>query len=178
MNDLIKIFERYVNQIDLKGQNFFENIWIRSNKFYVSFGEENKLGKTYALFSKRYYLTIELSKEAKIQDKLGRIAEVIDLYRENKGLKVEKYQFWLPHCLVNDNLVETKLIAESYGVNRELALEYLIQYDEVFGRLFDKNRRLYFGLPLLDTYEEAENYILTDNTKKYLKGLRLLNKLV
>ncbi len=178
MNELLNLFEKYINEVDLVGQKFYDNIWIRSNKFYVYFGEENKVGKTYALFSKKYFLTIELSKELTLQNKFDKIAEVIDLYREKNGLKVEKYQFWLPHCLVNNNLVETKLIAESYGVKRELALEYLIQYDDVFRRLFDKNRRQYMGLPLLDTYEEAENYNLTDNTKKYLKGLRLLNKLI
>lgn len=182
MNEFVAKIDKYFNSVDLVGEPFLIDntvkIWIRANKFYVYFGEENKLGKTFALFSKKYYMTVELSKDLKIKDALDKIAEYIDLFREEKGVEIEKYQFWLPHCLVNNIEVETKLIAESYGINRDLALDYLIHYDKVFGRLYDEKRRQYFGLPLLCSYEEAEKYNIRDNTKSYLKGLKQLKKLV
>ena len=74
--------------------------------------------------------------------------------------------------------METKLFAESYGISSELALDYLIQYDDIFSKIYDKNKGKYMGLPLLESYEEAEKYILRDNTKEYLKGLKKLNKLL
>ena len=74
--------------------------------------------------------------------------------------------------------LDTKLIAESYGISSELALDYLIQYDDIFSKIYDRKKKTYFGLPLLSTYEEAENYILRDNTRLYLRDLKRLNKLL
>ena len=91
---------------------------------------------------------------------------------------VSKYEFWLPHCLVNRNIVEHKLIAESYGISRDLALDYIIHYDNVFSELFDKRTETYFGLPLLSSYTECLDYPLKDNTKSYLKGLKKLNNIL
>ena len=71
--------------------------------------------------------------------------------------------------------MDTKLIAESYGVSSELALEYLEQYDAVFSKLYNNRKKTYFGLPLFLTYEEAENYELKDNTKEYIKGLKAIS---
>lgn len=178
MNEFVSKIDKYFNSVDLVGESFLEDVWIRSNKHYIYFGEKNKLGKTYALFSKKYYMTVELSKDVRIKEILDRIAEYIDIFREEKGIKIKKYQFWLPHCLVNNIEVETKLIAESYGATRELALDYLIHYDNVFGRLYDEKRRQYFGLPLLESYDDAEKFKIRDNTKCYLKGLRHLQKIV
>ena len=84
----------------------------------------------------------------------------------------------MPHCLVNNQTVDTKLIAESYGVSSELALEYLEQYDAVFSKLYNNRKKTYFGLPLFLTYEDAENYELKDNTKEYIKGLKVIKKSV
>ena len=178
MIDLISKFEKYLNTNDTTGEHFTNNIWIRSNNYYVFFGEEMKMGKTYVMFSKKYLMTIELTKDKGLELTLDRIADVIDIVREKMGVQVEKYQFWLPHCTVNGITVDTKLIAESYGVSSELALDYLIQYDDIFSKIYDKKRGLYFGLPLLSSYDEAENYILRDNTRLYLRDFKRLNKLL
>lgn len=171
-------FKYYLNYSDSKGEWINNQIWIRSNEFYVFFGEENQFGKTYAMFSKKYFMTIELVNSEKYQDFLDFIADLVNLYREQMGLKVEKYEFWLPHCIVNGITVESKLIAESYGVSRELALEYMAQYDKAFKVLYDKKKKSYFGLPLLSSYEECETYPLKDNSKKYLQGLKTLKKII
>ena len=178
MNDLNDIFVRYFNTINLKGEPFIDGIWIKSNKFYVFFAEESKVGKTFALVSKKYYLTIELTKDKNIRKSLDKISKIVDEFRSSQGLEVKKYQFWMPHCLVNNQTVDTKLIAESYGVSSELALEYLEQYDAVFSKLYNNRKKTYFGLPLFLTYEEAENYELKDNTKEYIKGLKVVKKSV
>lgn len=175
---LDEIFIKYFNSINLKGERFLDDIWIKSNKYYVFFADELRMGKTYAMVSKKYYLTIEFTKDKKIQEKLAKIAKIVDNFREMNDLHIKKYQFWLPHCLVNNIVVDTKLIAEAYGVNRDLALSYIIEYDDVFRRLYNSNKAVYFGLPLFDSYEEADNYILKDNTKEYLKGLKVLNKII
>ena len=128
------------------------------------------------MFSKKYYLTIELTKDKKLLSSLDEFAKIVDLFREENGLEVEKYEFWLPHCQVNGHRVETQFIAESYGVSPELALDYLVQYDEVFNAVYDKKKKEYFGLPLFLSREEAENYSFKENTKKYLKGLKIVDK--
>ena len=174
----VEILKKYFENENKQGELFIDNVWIRSNKHYVFFGEENPLGKTFALFSKKFYMTVELSKDKNVSLVLDRIAEVIDIFRSQQGLSISKYEFWLPHCIVNGNIVGTKLIAESYGVTRELALEYLITYDDIFSKIFDSNKYKYFGLPLLCSFEEAEKYTLSDNTRAYLKGLKKLNKLL
>lgn len=174
----VEKFRTYFENENGVGELFLDNIWIRSNKHYVFFGEEQKLGKTYALFSKKFYMTVELSKDKSIKDVLDKIAEIIDVFRSQEGLDVSRYEFWLPHCIVNGHNVDTKLVAESFGVNRELALEYMLAYDDIFSKIYDKNKGKYMGLPLLDSYEAAEKYILRDNTKEYLKGLKKLNKLL
>ena len=174
----VEKFRTYFESENSVGELFLDNIWIRSNKHYVFFGEEQKLGKTYALFSKKFYMTVELSKDKAIQDILDKIAEVIDIFRSQEELVVSRYEFWLPHCTVNGHMVETKLIAESYGVSRELALEYMLTYDDIFSKIYDKNKCSYLGLPLLSSYEEAEKHILRDNTKAYLKGLKKLNNIL
>lgn len=171
-------FKKYLAISNSIGEVFLDNIWIRSNNFYVFFGEENQLGKTYAMFSKKYLMTIELSKDKVYQKELDIIADVVDLYREQNNLVVSKYEFWLPHCLVNGNIVEHKLIAESYGISRDLALDYIIHYDNIFSELFDKSTKTYFGLPLLSSYDECLDYPLKDNTKRYLKGLKKLNNIL
>ena len=122
--------------------------------------------------------SVELSKDKVYQKELDIIADVIDLYREQNNLVVSKYEFWLPHCLVNGNIVEHKLIAESYGISRDLALDYIIHYDNIFSELFDKSTKTYFGLPLLSSYDECLDYPLKDNTKRYLKGLKKLNNIL
>ena len=73
-------FKKYLTISNNIGEVFLDNIWIRSNNFYVFFGEENQYGKTYAMFSKKYLMTIELSKEKGFQKELDIIADVIDLY--------------------------------------------------------------------------------------------------
>lgn len=176
--DLVEIFEKYLDINDTNGEVFLENIWIRSNNYYIFFGEEKRMGKTYAMFSKKYLMTIELTQDKSLKDTMDKIAEVIDVVRDAMEVEVTKYQFWLPHCTVNGITVDTKLIAESYGVSYDLALDYLIQYDDIFSKIYDRKKGLYFGLPLLPTYEEAENYILRDNTRLYLRDLKRLNKLL
>lgn len=178
LSELVEIFEKYFDTENTVGEPFIDNIWIRSNKFYVFLGEEMQMGKTYGMFSKKYYMTVELTKDKGIQAVLDKVSKVIDAFREKQGLEVVKYEFWLPHCTVNGINVETKLIAESFGVSRELAVDYLIHYNEIFSKIYDEKKAVYFGLPLLSSYEEAENYILRDNTKEYLKGLKKLNKLL
>ena len=42
-------FKKYLAISNSIGEVFLDNIWIRSNNFYVFFGEENQLGKTYAM---------------------------------------------------------------------------------------------------------------------------------
>ena len=172
----VEKFRTYFESENGVGELFLDNIWIRSNKHYVFFGEEQKLGKTYALFSKKFYMTVELSKDKAIKDVLDKIAEVIDIFRSQEDLVVSRYEFWLPHCQVNGHRVETQFIAESYGVSPELALDYLVQYDEVFNAVYDKKKKEYFGLPLFLSREEAENYSFKENTKKYLKGLKIVDK--
>ena len=178
MLSLIDKFEKYLESADATGEPFLEDIWIRSNKYYIFFGESAKMGKTYAMFSKKYMMTIELTKDKSLQGIMNKISVVSDAVREKMGMKIEKYQFWLPHCIVNGITVETKLIAESYGISSELALDYLIQYDDIFSKIYDRKKKTYFGLPLLATHAEAENYILRDNTRVYLRDLKRLNKLL
>ena len=178
LSELVEIFEKYFNTVNTVGEPFIDNIWIRSNKFYVFFADEVQMGKTYGMFSKKYYMTVELTKDKGVQTVLDKVSRVVDAFREQQGLEVTKYEFWLPHCTVNGMNVNTKLIAESFGVSRELAVDYLIHYDEIFSKIYDEKKGVYFGLPLLSSYEEAENYILRDNTKEYLKGLKKLNKLL
>lgn len=178
LDDLIEIFKYYLDNENNVGELFLDDIWIRSNKYYVFFGEEERMGKTFAMFSKKYLLTIELTKDKMVLESLNRISKVIEIVRESLGYKIEKFQFWLPHCLVNNILVDTKLIAESYGIDRDLALDYLIHYDTVFSKLYNIKMNSYFGLPLFSSYEEAENFKLRDNTKDYLKGLKKLNKIL
>ncbi len=176
--NLVDIFEKYLETNNNVGEPFLGDIWIRSNKYYVFFGEDIRMGKTYAMFSKKYYMTVELTKQKEMKGFLDDLSEIVDKIRQKRDLEIHKYQFWMPSCLVNGTVVGTKLIAESYGVSRELALEYLIQYDDIFSKLFDRKKGLYFGLPLLSSYDETEKYILRDNTKEYLRGLRKLNKLL
>ena len=99
MIDLIGKFEKYLDTDNTIGEHFIDNIWIRSNKYYIFFGEENKMGKTYAMFSKKYLMTIELTKDKGLELTMDRIAEVVDIVREKKGVKIEKHQFWLPHWI-------------------------------------------------------------------------------
>lgn len=178
IDELEGILCKYFDTSDTVGEHFIDNIWIRSNSFYVFFGEERAVGKTYAMLSKKYYLTIELEKDVEIKRSLDRISKVIDIFRSGRGVNINKYQFWLPHCLVNGTLVETKLIAESFGITRELSLDYLMHYNDIFSKIYDIKKNNYLGLPLLETYEEAEKYKLRDNTKDYLKGLKKLSKLL
>lgn len=181
LNDIeqkVEVFEKYFETVNFKGECFFDSIWIRSNKFYVFLGEKDRYGKTFAMFSKKYFLTIELTQNEKYNKVLDFIGEITDKFRTNRYLVVEKYSFWLPHCLVNNNEVKAQLVAESFGVSRELALDYLIHYDKVFQKVYDKRYELYLGLPLLDSFESAKEYPLQDNTKGYLDGLKKLNRVV
>ena len=178
LSELLEIFKNYYHSENVVGEQFIDSIWIRSNKFYVFFGEERQMGKTYAMFSKKYCMTVELTKDKSVQSILDKVSEVVDAYRNFMGIEVSKYEFWLPHCTVNGMNVKTKLIAESFGISRELAVDYLIHYDEIFSKIYDEKKAVYFGLPLFSSYEEAENYILRDNTRAYLKGLKKLNKLL
>lgn len=175
---LIDIFEKYYENSNQVGEPFVKSIWIRSNNFYIFFGEKERFGKTYAMFSKKYFITVELTKDKKHSKILDEIAKVIDEFRSKNNLVVEKYSFWLPHCLVNGNTVNTQLVAESFGVSRNLALEYLKHYDKVFEQIYNSIDNTYFGLPLFDTYEKAEEYQLSDNTEKYLRGLSDLNSII
>lgn len=178
LSELLEIFENYFYSENVVGEQFIDSIWIRSNKFYVFFGEEAQMGKTYAMVSKKYCMTVELTKDKGVQSILDKVSEVIDAFRDNIDAEVSKYEFWLPHCTVNGVTVNTKLIAESFGISRELALDYLVHYDEVFSQIYNEKKGVYFGLPLLGSYDEAENYKLRDNTREYLKGLKKLNKIL
>ena len=175
--DKLELFKRYFYDSIQVGEQIGTKIWIRSNSYYIFFGEEKQFGKTYALFSKKYFLTVELT-ETENSKLLDEIAEIVELFRQEKGLKVEKYSYWLPHCKVDGEVIGSQLVAESYGVSKELALEYLIQYDFVFKELYKKDKKTYFGLPLFDSYEEAEEFPLKDNTKEYKKGLKHIEKIV
>ncbi len=175
MSNLEK-FKKYYENVDLKGEFFLDRFWIKSNKHYIFIVDGFTQDKTYAMFSKKYYLTIELTKDKKLLSSLDEFAKIVDLFREENDLEVEKFEFWLPHCQVNGHRVETQFIAESYGVSPELALDYLVQYDEVFNAVYDKKKKEYFGLPLFLSREEAENYSFKENTKKYLKGLKIVDK--
>lgn len=170
------LFRKYFSNVDLEGEIFFDNIWIKSNHYYIFFLEDSLMGKTIALFSKKYYLTIELSRNKTKQNILNRIGEVVDRFREAEGLKVEKYSFWFPHCIVKGGIIETKKVAQSYGVSRELALDYLYHYDKAFAILYNPDTKLYMGMPLLPTCEEAESYTVKDNTREYYKALKALKK--
>ena len=72
----VEILKKYFENENKQGELFIDNVWIRSNKHYVFFGEENPLGKTFALFSKKFYMTVELSKDKNVSLVLDRIAEV------------------------------------------------------------------------------------------------------
>lgn len=176
MNNL-EIFKKYFYNIDLEGEYFLERFWIKSNKYYIFILDSVFKEKTYIMFSKKYYLTIELTKSTKLSKYLELFSEIVSEFRVEQGLEIEKYEYWLPHCLVNGKKVDTQYIACSYGVSNELAIEYLTQFDEIFKGLYDVKRREYFGLPLFNTFEEAEKYIFKDNTKKYLQGLKEIEKL-
>lgn len=175
MNNL-EVFEQYFNTENLVGEFFLDRFWIKSNKFYVFLVDGFTQDKAYVMFSKKYYLTIELTRNKKFEKGLQDFAEIVDIFRQNNDLKVEKYEFWLPHCLVNNQIVKTQFIAEAYGVSRELALDYLIQYDKTFSAIYNKEKQEYLGLPLFKNFEDAEDYPLKDNTKKYLKGLKILER--
>lgn len=172
----LEIFKKYFNCVDLVGQPFLNRMWIKSNKHYVFLIDGLTQDKTYVMFSKKYYMTIELTKNKKFEEDLNSFAEIVDLFREEEGLSVEKYEFWLPHCMVNGHTVETQFIAEAYGVSEKLVIDYMCKYDEVFNALYDSKKGLYMGLPLFSCREEAEKYTFKDNTKKYLKGLKLVEK--
>jgi hypothetical protein len=176
MEEKLEIFKKYLKNNNKNGEHFIDDIWIRSNKHYIFFGEENKVGKTFALFSKKYLMTVELSKDVKVRLVLDKIAEIIDMYRKENGLAIEKFEFWLPHCIVNGNKVDVKLVAESFGISRDLALDYMVQYDEVFSEVYRKGK--YFGLPLFESYDKAVNYPLKDNSREYIKGLRKVQKIM
>ena len=156
--DKLELFKRYFYDSIQVGEQIGTKIWIRSNSYYI--------------------LTVELTKETENSKLLDEIAEIVELFRQEKGLKVEKYSYWLPHCKVDGEVIGSQLVAESYGVSKELALEYLIQYDFVFKELYKKDKKTYFGLPLFDSYEEAEEFPLKDNTKEYKKGLKHIEKIV
>lgn len=177
-HEKLEIFKHYLEHSDDKGTAFVGNLYIKSNKFYVYFMDDINIGHTFALFSKKYYITIELTKNKDVMRVLDKISEIINIYREENNLQIQKYQFWLPHCYVNNNLVESKLLAESYGVNRELALEYLIDYDDIFHEVYNSKCQTYFGLPLFKSFEDAENYDLCDNSKEYIKGLKKVKKVL
>ena len=49
--NLVDIFEKYLETNNNVGEPFLGDIWIRSNKYYVFFGEDIRMGKTYAMFS-------------------------------------------------------------------------------------------------------------------------------
>lgn len=173
----LDIFKKYFYNIDLDGEFFLDRFWIKSNKHYIFILDGVLKDKTYIMFSKKYYLTIELTKKKELNKYLDEFSNIVIDFRNELGLEVQKYEYWLPHCLVNGNKVNTQYIACSYGVSNELAIEYITQYDEIFKGLYDRKRREYFGLPLFNTYEEAEKYILKDNTKKYLQGLKKIEKI-
>lgn len=172
----LEIFKKYFYSVDLKGEPFLERMWIKSNKHYVFLVDGLTGDKTYVMFSKKYFMTIELTKQVKLQNDLDMFSDIVDEFRSELDLEVVKYEFWLPHCLVNGVNVKTQFVAESYGVSRELALDYLCKYDEVFSMLYDMKKGLYMGLPLFSSYADAESYKLKDNSKKYIKGLKIVEK--
>ena len=178
IQEKLQIFTYYMENSDKNGTEFIDGLYIKSNDYYVFFMDNINIGHTFALFSKKYYITIELTKDKGVIGVLDKISDVINKYREEKNLEIVKFQFWLPHCYVNNQLVQTKLLAESYGVTCELALEYLLEYDDVFQKLYNTKSRTYFGLPLFETYEEAEEYVLKDNSKEYIKGLKKLKRIL
>lgn len=171
---LLDTFEKYFYSENAVGEEFVNGFWIKSNKYYVFFGKD---GKTYSLVSKKYYMTVELSKMESVIETLDIIGVIVEEFRKKNDLELKEYEFWLPGCLVNGNKVETHFLARCYGVSKDLALDYLIQYDDIFRGLYDKKTGHYFGLPIFTDYDEAKNYIIRDNTKKYLKGLKTLKKL-
>ena len=186
-----EVFKSYVNAVDVLGVVWFDDIYISSNSYYVFF-KDIDTNKVIAMFSKKYFITVELvldkkkrTFKSKLKDwllgiskskkdyteTLEKISGVIEEYRKEKGLTVSEYEYWIPHCIVDGKELATQFVASSYGVSRELALEYLIQYDHVFNSLYDTETNLYLGLPLMNTFEEANRYPLKENNK-YKKEYR------
>lgn len=195
MNELLNSFKRYFNTSDIVGEVWFDDIFISSNSYYVFF-KDISTNKVIALFSKKYFMTVELTGKTKkdtIYQKiksnllkvpknlskqhrnLEKIAEVVEEFRKELGYTISEYEFWIPHCLVDGKEMPIQIVAGSYGISRELALDYLVHNDEIFKMLYDTETNLYMGLPLKDTYEECEDFPLQENLK-YLKDFRKLNK--
>lgn len=188
-------FKKYFDNALLDGEVWFDDIKISSNSYYIFFTDMST-NKALGLFSKKYFMTVEFVKDTKKSsllqrlklkyfkkseklnfdiERLNKIAEIVEEFRKERNIVIGQFEFWLPHCLIDGKEIGTQLVAGSYGVNRELALEYLIQHDMVFKMLYDVETKTYMGLPLMSSYEEAQEYPLGEN-KKYLLEYRRLNK--
>ena len=53
-------------------------MWIKSNKHYVFLVDGLTGDKTYVMFSKKYFMTIELTKQTKLQNDLETFSEIVD----------------------------------------------------------------------------------------------------
>ena len=78
---------------------------------------------------------------------------IIDMYRKENGLAIEKFEFWLPHCIVNGNKVDVKLVAESFGISRVVKRaavffisEYAFTYPLLMKSKVEKESKLTFAL--------------------------------
>lgn len=174
MSDKLEIFKRYVDESIKDIVYFTDRIQIKSNSSTVFF-IDSQSQLVCAFYSKEFYVTIEITKNPEIIKELDVISEIVSDYRKEKGIEIKKYSFWTPHCLVNGNIVESRFICESFGIDKDKALLFLVKNDNIFREMYDKKRG-YMGLPLFDSWEDAENYELKEN-KYYIKYLKKLIKL-